>query len=330
MNTDKELKNHIIYEFFAGAPNRENILFESRGVVNGLHNVVKAVVAKIYQQVRDTCSLKTEIYQIYTGKLEDEGLTSFFNKYKIEITTRYGHAKDQYRGGFYPMRSFYDTKSGVACDPDIEFSVTGDDVSEIIHTISFALGHELTHAYNLLSYANKNGLSKDDITNNWSVTQGYKKIKASMDYGYGNEKAVANTLYNLNRMERNAYLAQLKQELEDKSDVILDSRSAWKAVTDSESYKKFKNLETNIGIIFSPTTSEPVKHEILNITKKITGKEFKNYNQVKKFYGKYWNTWKKKYLSTAAKIVHDIFDEHNMMMDGNNLSEDLIINPNEN
>lgn len=316
MDIDKELKNHIIYEFFAGAPNRENILFESRGVVNGLHKAVKAIVKDVLPQVNDTCKYKTEIYQPYSGKLSDKGLTSFFDDYELEITTRYGSDKRDYRGGFSPKKSLVDTENGVTCSPVIDFSLTGNNPKEMMATIEFAIGHELTHAYNLVMYANKNGLGVDDVIRNYLYGQHYYDIKTSKINGIGNESAIADVLYKLNRMERNAYIAQLKQELETKSNKIKDSKSAWDAVLGSESYRKFKDLEDNMSVLFNPSLSLPTKKEVLKVTNKITGKEFQNYNQVKKFYSAYWNTWRKKYLSTAAKIAYDVFEKDNDTVDG--------------
>ena len=315
MNPKYELKNHVLYEFFAGAPNRENILFESRGVINGLSRVITEICKDIEQQAKETCDKKTEIFQTYIGKLTNMGLSSFFDNYSFEITTRYGNNKGDYKGGFYPYRSLSDSPNGVICSPMIEFSVEGNNPMEIINTIRFAIGHELTHAYNLVMYARKKGLTVREIMDNYLYGQHYSNIKQAQNYGVGNKKAIAYVLYHLNRMERNAYLAQLKQELEAKADLIMDSESAWQAVLESESYKKFKNIQQNVYIMCG-RMSPAVKKELVDATNDITGKKFKNYNQVIKFYLSYWNVWKKKYLSTAAKIAYDVFEENNVMVDG--------------
>lgn len=315
MDTKFELKNHIIYEFYAGSPNKENILFETRGVVNGLNQVVKAICEKIEPQAKRTCSSGKDITKAYIGTLSKIGLSSFFDKYSIIITTEYSAGNNKYAGGFYPIRSLYDTNKGVVCSPEISLSVSGMDPDDIMNIIRFAIGHELTHAYNLVKYARKTGSNVQEVMDNYLYKQHYRDIKHVTNSRTGNAKAVGNILYNLNRMERNAYLAQLKQELEAKSDAIKDSKSAWQAVLDSESYKKFKNLEKNISIMCG-FVSDDVKDEILKATNDITGKNFKNYEQVKKYYVAYWNVWKKKYLSTAAKIAYDVFDENNVMVDG--------------
>lgn len=40
-------------------------------------------------------------------------------------------------------------------------------------------------------------------------------------------------------------------------------------------------------------------------------KKFTTYNQLKKYYLNRWQKWKNKYLSTASKIVHDIYTQDN-------------------
>ena len=316
MNSNFELKNHILYEFFAGLPNRENILFETRGVVNGLNKVIRAMCDEIIPQAENTCKTGKSIIHSYSGKVSDMGLSSFFDYYTLEVTTRYSDNKNDYRGGFYPAKSLVDdVEEGVICLPVIELSVGGTNPSEILNTLRFAIGHELTHAYNLLSYARKNKLTVREVMDNYLYGQHYSDIKRIEKNSYGNTYAIANVLYHLNRMERNAYIAQLKQELEAKSDVITDSKSAWQAVLESESYKKFKNLEINISTICG-NLSKGTKEELLQATNDVTGKGFKTYKQLKKYYAAYWNTWKKKYLSMAAKIAYDVFEENNVMVDG--------------
>ena len=326
-NTDTELKRHIIYEFYAGLPNEENIIMESRGVVSGLHEVVKAICEKMEEQVRKVCyegrAIKTESYCDEVAHL---GLDTFFEEFDITLCTNYGH-KPSYSGGFSPAKSFSDSENGIVCNPVINLMITGDDADKMMRTISFALGHELTHAYNMYQYARKNNLTHKQLLDNIYDVQRYSDIMATRTSpGLVNERAVGDILYKLNRMERNAYIAQLKQELEDVSDTITDSKSAWKAVLESESYQKFKSLENNMRILSGPEMSDEAKEEIVRYTNRALGKRFKNYKQTLKYYMKCWDTWKKKYLSAAAKIAHDVYDEHNATMDGN-MSDNISIKP---
>lgn len=326
-NTNNELRNHIIYEFYAGLPNRENILMESRGVVSGLHDVVKAICEELSDQIWETYNTKEEETRVYSGEVSEFGLKSFFEDFTITLTTIYGNNKSKYRGGLSVSKSFSDSENGVVCSPVINFHVTNNDPHDMARTISFAIGHELTHAYNFYQYARKNNLTVQQMMDNFDDIQRYGDIMATKNSpGLNNEKAVGDILYKLNRMEHNAYIAQLKQELESNADKITDSKSAWKIVLNSESYKKFENLERNFQILFGLDMSDEAKKQIIYYTNRATGKDFKNYNQLKKFYRAYWETWKKKYLTTASKIAYDIYAEHNQMTDGN-MSNDILLKP---
>lgn len=326
-NTNNELRNHIIYEFYAGLPNRENILMETRGVVSGLHDVVKAICEELSDQVWETYNTKEEETRVYSGEVSEFGLKSFFEDFNITLTTIYGNNKSKYRGGLSVSKSFSDSENGVVCSPVINFYVTDNDPHDMARTIAFSIGHELTHAYNFYQYARKNNLTVRQMMDNFDNIQRYGDIMAAKNSpGLNNERAVGDILYKLNRMERNAYIAQLKQELESEADYIVDSKSAWNAVLKTESYKKFKNLEKNFSIMFGPEISDEAKKQIIHYTNRSTGKNFKNFDQVKKYYMKYWETWKKKYLTTASKIAYDIYAEHNPITDGN-MSDDILLKP---
>ena len=78
--------------------------------------------------------------------------------------------------------------------------------------------------------------------------------------------------------------------------------------------------------MFGPEISDEAKKQIIHYTNRSTGKNFKNFDQVKKYYMKYWETWKKKYLTTASKIAYDIYAEHNPITDGN-MSDDILLKP---
>ena len=324
-NTNLELKNHIIYEFYAGLPNRENILMESRGVVSGLHEVVKAICEEMSDQIWETCSIGEETTKTYTGDVSDFNLSTFFRNYTVHLTTMYDEGKTRYGGSLLMQDSFSDVEGGVICHPVIEIVVHGNDASNMFRTIVFAIGHELTHAFNGYQYANKNGLVKQDIINNFRHDQNYSSIDTSKQSKVQNEKVIASLLYLTNRMERNAYIAQLKQELESVKDTIKDSTSAWNAVLNTESYKKFKQIERVYEQLTSGTLSNLAKEQVMGFTNKILGKSFVNYKRIENFYTNIWSKWEKKYLLTASKIVYDIFEKNNPATDGDMSDTDIFL-----
>lgn len=297
---------HLLYEFGNDYHGSKKILTETRGVVSGLNDVVKYLSGKMSGQIEDTVRLKTEITQIYNG----DDLSSFFNDYLVELTTDYDVSakKPRYSGGLFTKLSFFDTDDGVLCRPCIRLKITGNDEGKIEDVLSFCLGHELTHAYDMYQYALSRGCKAGDLLTNIEYGQGYTKMFNAVRNNVPMKKFVGELLYTLNRMERNAYIAQLKQEL-DKAG-IYDSGSALKAIKQTSSYGRFIATEQKIKAILHPETSDDVRREIMVYTNELADRSFSNYEQVKKYYVRRWLKWKKKYLSTASKIAHDIYIEH--------------------
>ena len=157
--------------------------------------------------------------------------------------------------------------------------------------------------------------------------QNYSTINNAMfSNNTNNYKAIANMLYKLNRMERNAYIAQLKQELLNKKSNLKNTKTTFETIKETESYKKFLSLEDNIKIL-SNITDVMTQNEIINAVNTIMGTFFSNYAQVKKYLINRWNKWRKKYIVTASKIAYNIFDENNPIIDGKNMNNDIMLKP---
>ena len=323
--------NHIIYEFYSGRMNPENILNESRGIVSGLHKVVKAMCKEFYRQVEETFKSNTPKSETYQFSTKEMGFDTFFDKIKVILsTTPSSNGRTTFKGGLNPMKTFqmgYNVGDELICSPDIFYNVQCGSAKEMIALIESCLGHELTHAFNLYQYGVKNNLKPYQIMSNYRYAQGYAAISTAKESTYGSElkRPIGQLLYSLNRMERGAYIAQLKEELEAKADEITDSKSAWQAVLDSDAYRVYSYIERNVGTICSNDCTLEQREDILQITNDIMNLHLKTYNQVQKWYGEQWYKWKTKFITTAAKIAYDVYADHNDLLDGDQeLDEDII------
>lgn len=298
---------HLLYEFGGHYHRSKKILNETRGVVTGLRDVVDLLSKETNRQVRDAVRGRTEICQIYSGDIRSRGFVSFFGDYYLELTVSYeAEANDvDYSGGLLSKYSFEDTENGILCHPYIRLRISGDDQRKIAETISFCLGHELTHAYDMYRYAKDNGYGAKDILANISYDQRYSGFLSAAKSPVPMKNFIGGLLYSLNRMERNAYIAQLRQEIENLP--IYDSASAIRAIKRSSSYERFLVIDRKVQALQDSRLSDDTKHEVILITNELTGKKFSNYAQVKKYYTGRWEKWKRKYLSTVAKIAHDAY-----------------------
>ena len=59
--------------------NPENILNESRGIVSGLHKVVKAMCKEFYRQVEETFKSNTPKSETYQFSTKEMGFDTFFD-----------------------------------------------------------------------------------------------------------------------------------------------------------------------------------------------------------------------------------------------------------
>lgn len=321
MNTDTELRNHIYFEFI-----NKNHLYESRGAVDAVDEIVNVFVRMIEPQVIELYRTKqpyiTREYDETNEVFANSGVNAFFTSFNMKLTINIW-PKRRYKGGVYNGNITQDIDGNYILVPEIDFDISAENAIDAINVFRFCLGHELTHSYGSLQYRIKNG--KSDIDSIFHKNK-YKNINMLKNVVNGSNsplEAVADILYVLNRTERNAYIAQLKQELMNMKGEITDSKSAFEAVKKTESYERFKHLETDIDAICNANIDDNTKYAIMTATNMAMGRNFTNFEQVRKYYAKRWEKWKKAYLSRASKIAHDVYMETHYMYDGFDMSRSV-------
>ena len=309
MNTDIELKNHLICEFLIrkSAP---SVLLEARGVVNNIDEVVDAFMEAFQKQITETFTRLTDRVQSYNNSNILDGIDTFFTNFNIYLTTRKS-PKVTYNGVMQPSSIKRNNDTNLwYCVPDIYLTAGAPNEKKLYQVISFALAHELTHCYNLLQYAIQNNKQFEDEIFQNIENQRYFDINKGKNSTENNEKALSYVLYYLNRMERNAYLAQLRQELLSEKDKMVDDKSIFTLIRNSESYSKLKEIERNINAVNS-INDEETKKQLIVYLNTIMNRKFTTYNQVKKYLNSRWSKWKKNYLIKATKIAYDVYSTTN-------------------
>lgn len=296
------LKSHIILEFVHGKTNKDNLL-ETRSVVPNIDIIVNNIFQAVSKQMFETISKKTETIQKYTEK-EINLNKAFFNEIDLTVTFKF-NTKTRYKGNFQPLLSFKNN----FFKPHIQIIVYAFDKEKMYKTFIFTVAHELTHAYNYYQYFRKHGFpeSKEDI-----LKAGLVRQQIAIN-SFGNEQAIGLLNYKLSKKELNAFLGQLRQELLPYKEKIIDSKSAFFFIKNSESYQKgFCGIEKIIASLINIENIE-VQEQIIFFTNMITDRRFTTYNQVKKFYLNRWYKWSKQYLTKASKIAYDVFEENNSL-----------------
>lgn len=308
MNINKELKHHVILEF-----KRNNVptLNEIHGYIADIDDVIDYFKKIVEQQIIETFFYSDSNESITKHYQDRINFNTFFDYYTLTVTFKKS-PETAYNGGMLPKSIFLNSSNGTwQCNPIINLTIKANNSVNAMKIFSFCIGHELTHCYDLLLYAKEN--NQDPW---YSIDRNkYFSIKNDLNFGVGNTKAIANILYNLNRMERNAYIAQLKQELLDMKDTMKGSNSIVNAIKSTESYKKFLSLSENMNVILT-ITDEEVQNSLIDDLNHIMNKKFTTYNQLIKYFLNRWRKWKYQYLSQASKIAYDIFkNDKNQWLD---------------
>lgn len=309
MNINFELENHLMCEFKLHHASYVIPINETRGIVDGIDKVINCFTNMVLPQIKEVFNINkttTVIYDETSDEWKFSNIKTFFTKFKL--TLKIEHGKNNTYNGNTATNSVKTEGKTFICAPNITLNITATDIIKCGEIFNFCIGHELTHAYNLLQYALKNNTLPND---NIMVKNKYRKINQATNNIIDNNYAITGQiLYKLSRIERNAYIAQLRQELIDRKKEIKDYKTLFEVVKTTESYKKFLNLEANMAVL-NGYLSDKSKLQLVSYLNNIMDTEFTNFNQVKKYFNRRWNKWKKSYLSKAAKIAYDVYDQYN-------------------
>ena len=318
----EDFLNHIYYEFISHG--KTELLTEKHGYASIVPSVVKNIIddTEINQkfiEILNTENGGDSKEKSYSWHLSDLNTTKgmpnlFFTDIDLSITISVGVG--DVSGGYYPSSEmFWDESGKLVFKPKIKISVTDKNSYDFLRKLSYALGHEMTHAYNDYQTFVKTGKRLGDALKSSSYVRAVNAMKyfASTQ----NLRAVATIIYRLSRMERNAYIAQLKQELEHNWISITDSKSAYEAIKNTDAYKKNvlyldNNLETMMNICDSDTTTKfNLKQHIEDLTKK----KFSTPKAAVEHLIRIYNGWKQHFMAQASKIAYDVYEEHNLVME---------------
>lgn len=298
---DLELYSHILTEFRWDVLSDDSIfLTESHGYYNETENIVDYLLGIIEEDLYNFCKSSKEVETLTINQNYIE--RGFFEYIYVKITLTKGNGK-KYSASDFIDKMFYYENGKQYIRPYITMRIQTDSFSNFKYIISFVLAHELTHCYNSYVFWKKTGRL---LNNEYIESIGYPK-KTNRNSTL-NQQAIKSVLYRLHRLERNAYIGQLKQELLFYKDEIKDSKSGMNALKKTESYKRdFKNLEENVLNILSLSFSEAEKEEIIEYVNEIAKKDFITFEQCKKYFWNRWEKWKKKFMEQSSKIIYDIY-----------------------
>ena len=296
---DFELKNHLFAEFQLHGLSIG--LHESRGAVDGLDYVVDAFYKMIRPQIMATLKDRKERQILYT---EDDisNLNTFFNKFKLVLITAYGNTDTDNAAQFCP--SSVTKKNGqIICEPTLLASLCATNEDEAKYKVMAMIAHELTHAFNQFFYLKKTEAINDD---NVSIKNRYKDIISAKQRSETTYRALGHVLYTMSRIERNAYVAELRQELINRQNEFYDAKSLLNTLKNTMTWSRFKSLYRNILILVYEAKDE-LRPQLLADLNEIMGLNLTTWNQFQKYLLRRFAKYKKSFSLKIVKIAFDVY-----------------------
>lgn len=305
MNSDIELRNHLLVEFL-----RCNIsplsINEERHHIDKIDEIVQYFINVFDKQVYETVEGKTVSTKTYNGQIP---FKTYFKNYRIDLTIEYREGcKLSYDSGFNSIDSIKEGENGWYCEFNCRAKIITPSWIETNRALHFVLAHELTHGWNVLQYAIEH--NEHPYYGNICRDQNYTSIQIGLRLGKKQEKIMSSVLYRLNRMERNAIIAQVRNELKQKDLHGLSFDELYKLVYETNAYTAdFKGIEDRINLINSTKDIETQKKYIRSFNS-IMHKNLTTFNQLKRHLNGRWFKWKEAFFTKVSKIAYDVYYEN--------------------
>ena len=299
---DDFLFRHVLIEMGSSV----NRLLESHGykdLVSGVVDILYKYISIDIENMKDgdACDFHYSNMSIFNG------IDVFFSGYDVNVHVEYNSS---YNGS--NSIGEYDDNSKLIADgdnvefhPEINISAKGNNKLEIRNRIAKTLGHELTHAYNdydvFVGSEYKNRLGDLFLVRYNNKSQNSpNKIEAYID----------EIIYFTDRCERNAHIAQLKQEMELYDRYMSDATDLYRLITMTETYKKLNRVIDDLSAIKKIVSDDQTgisRKDLVDVVNSLTGKEFKRFRPAFEFIRRRVLRAKMKFDEQAPKIAYDVY-----------------------
>lgn len=275
--------------------------------------VVEYIIDLLRPQIKETMSEKivTGVPLPHSDKTYISNITfkTFIKNFEIRLDVRHGLAN--MFNGSVDDAVLIDENGNWICDPKIYMVLVATSEAEAVRMCQLCLAHELTHGYNFVEYAIKNGFGPVDTR----MGRSYRKIIEEMRQREFDEKFtfVHDLLYRLSRLERNAFIGQIYTELRNYDMEGKSFQEIYELIFQTRTYKStVKNIEDENNYL-QAVTGQDLQKEIIEQVNYLTNKKFTNFEQVKKYFQNRVDKWKKAFFRKVIKIAYDAYYKNTAM-----------------
>lgn len=309
---DQFIIDHISYELGSLS---EYDIFES----HGYYDNISYIVEKIHDKIRSNI-LSLKDGETFETTLSDMSIFNrdkvFFDEYSLSIEVTYKETEKELNrnlsGGSYFEDSQITMENGIIeFYPIMEIHATGSSKMKIMNFILKDIGHEFLHAYNdYCVFKESKGESRlKDIYFKYN----YKTSETST---LKTEVLVSQILYFTDQAEKNARVAQIKQEIEQykngrwkQIDIknAVDSTEINHDIQDAEN-KLYELMDRSYG---NDKEADDNKYYTIEAVKGLSGYNFSTFEQAIRFLKNKIYKVRKQFNKQAYKIATDVYLENN-------------------
>lgn len=258
------LLSHIAIDYILES--QQYVLLEKYGVYDGCKELVDLIIKKaISKYKQNNTSFIIEIYRRDIKEFENV----FFNKLIADI-----NISNKVSDGAYINKKDDKLYNDIFDHIDFTFSINGESFEKDLRSLLY---HELLHAYQNYCMKLTNN-SMYDMLDNQKYSSLINAKNQSID---GVKQIISDVLYHMNNSEQNAYMSELRSDLENNKDVIHGPKDALDIIKDSIVYKNVMIAKDIIYGLTDNTYSENIQNRIYDIYRELNGCDWIN-NKIKK------------------------------------------------
>lgn len=192
----------------------------------------------------------------------------------------------------------------------VKFNVLLSDTMllDLLSTINISMSHELLHAYQDMSTLEKSGRRLSDTFNHESYGRVVKKYTCSRYEGSRQIQDFLWMLYNTEPVEINAFVGEIKADLQSNMDFIDGSRKAEEAIKATETYGRLKGCWDILDKLKN-TTAPSEQHDIIHTYNEVFGTDVKSYGRILKKLTARLERFSNQVMERASKTAYDIYAE---------------------
>lgn len=263
-NINDTLLTHIAIDYINES--KQYILLEKYGLYDGCIELSNFIIKKIKSKYNH----KEQVFRIELRKSDLNFNNIFFEN--IQLTINF-EKNIKTNGGYYLESDFNKNTlliKLVKIDLNLNLNSWESDIKNILY-------HELTHAWDdYNSYLqNKEGLLKVNINSKYNNYLNGKLSKNNV------KQILSDILYHLNDIEKNAYIAELRADLENNENIIHGPKEAYDIIKKSMAYQNVMTAKDIIYGLKNNEYNEDITNAIYDYYRELNEVDWTN-NKIKK------------------------------------------------